>query len=112
MNVIPMATLSRLRVDASHMRKTHLVVRAFDKTRKEVIENMELPIQIGPCTFNIDFQVMDINPSYNYLLGRPWVHMVEAVPSALLPIWSRQCLLHYFPKGQIRSGGTTCQRGD
>ena len=34
MNVIPMATLSRLRVDASHMRKTHLVVRAFDGTRK------------------------------------------------------------------------------
>ncbi|XWS11570.1 hypothetical protein CRYUN_Cryun37aG0009400 [Craigia yunnanensis] len=42
---------------------------------------MELPIQIGPCIFNIDFQVMDINPSYNYLLGRLWIHMAEAVPS-------------------------------
>ena len=55
MNVIPMATLSRLLVDLSHIRKTHLVVRAFDGTKKEVIENMELPIQIGPCIFNIDF---------------------------------------------------------
>ena len=42
---------------------------------------MELPIQIGPCIFNIDFQVMDINPCYNCLLGRPWIHMVGAVPS-------------------------------
>ena len=33
MYVIPMATLSRLPVDLSHMRKTHLVVHAFDGTR-------------------------------------------------------------------------------
>ena len=82
-NMIPMATLSCLPVDLSHMQKTHLVVCAFDGTRKEVIENLELPIQIGPCIFNIDFQVMDINPSYNCLLGRPWIHMVKVVPSTL-----------------------------
>ena len=68
-NVILMATLSRLHVDLFHLRKTHLVVRAFDGTRKEVIGNIELPIQIGQCTFNIDLQVMDINPSCNCLLG-------------------------------------------
>ena len=55
MNVIPMATLSRLSVNPSHIRKTHLVVCTFDGTRKEVIRNIRLPIQIGPCTFNIDF---------------------------------------------------------
>ena len=57
-NVIPMATLSRLPVDSSHIKKTHLVVRAFDGIRKEVMGNIELSIQIGSCTFNIDFQVM------------------------------------------------------
>ena len=31
-NVIPMTRLSRLLVDLSHLRKTHLVVRAFDDT--------------------------------------------------------------------------------
>ena len=44
---------------------------------------MELPNQIGPYTFNINFQVIDINPSYNCLLWRPWIHMVGAVPSTL-----------------------------
>ena len=43
-NVIPMATLSRLLVDPSHVRKTHLVVRAFDGTKKEVIRNIKLSI--------------------------------------------------------------------
>ena len=52
-NVIPMATLSRLHVDPSHMRKNHLVVCAFDGTK--VIGNKELPIQISSCTLNIDF---------------------------------------------------------
>ena len=40
-------------------------------------------MQIGPCTFNIEFQVMDISPSYNCLLGRPWIHIDGAVPSTL-----------------------------
>ena len=53
MNVIPIATLSRLLVDPSHIRKTHLVVRAFDGTRKEMIGNIELPIQISPCTLTL-----------------------------------------------------------
>ena len=26
---------------------------------------------------------MDINPSYNYLLGRPWIHMTGVVPFTL-----------------------------
>ena len=55
MNVIPMATLSRLWANPSHIKKTHLVVCAFNGTRKEVIGNIKLSIQIGPCTFNIDF---------------------------------------------------------
>ena len=40
-------------------------------------------MQIGPCTFNVEFQVMDISPSYNYLLGRPWIHIAGVVPSTL-----------------------------
>ena len=79
-NVIPMATLSRLLVDHFPIWKTYLVVHTFNKTRKEVTENIELLIQTGPCTFNIDFRVMDINPSYNYLLRRPWIHMARAMP--------------------------------
>ena len=83
MNVILMATLLRLLVDPSHIKKTYLVVFAFDKIRKKVIGNIELPIQIDLCTFNIDFQVMDINLSYNCLLGQPWIHMARAIPSTL-----------------------------
>ncbi|XP_022764236.1 uncharacterized protein LOC111309440 [Durio zibethinus] len=82
-NVMPMSTLARLPIDYSHMRDSQMIVRAFDGTRKEVLGDIEMPLQIGPCTFNIKFQVMDISPSYSCLLGRPWIHMAGAVPSTL-----------------------------
>ena len=83
LNVMPMSTLSRLPIDLSELRKSEMVVRAFDGTKREVLENIKLSIQVGPNTFDSEFIVMDINPSYNYLLGRPWIHMAGAIPSTL-----------------------------
>ncbi|RDX99211.1 hypothetical protein CR513_17758, partial [Mucuna pruriens] len=42
-----------------------------------------LPILIGPATFNITFQVMDIHSAYSYLLGRPWIHATGTAPSSM-----------------------------
>ncbi|XP_017976456.1 PREDICTED: uncharacterized protein LOC108661971 [Theobroma cacao] len=83
LNVMPMRTLARLPINMSYMRKSQMIVRAFDRTMREVVRDIELPIEIGPCTFTIEFQVMDIAHSYNYLLGRPWIHMAGAIPSSL-----------------------------
>jgi len=44
---------------------------------------VELPIQVGPCTFQVVFQVMDILPAYSCLLGRPWIHIAGVLPSTL-----------------------------
>ena len=83
LNVMPFFTLIRLPVDRSYMKYTHTVVRTFDGTRREVTGEIEIEMQIGLCTFNVEFQVMDISPSYNCLLGRPWIHIAGAVPSTL-----------------------------
>ncbi len=83
LNVMPLATLSRMPVDMSYLRPCHSMVRAFDGTRREVMGNIEIPLKVGPCTYDIEFQVMDITPSYNCLLGRPWIHSAGAVPSSL-----------------------------
>ena len=83
LNVMPFSTLMRLPVDKFYMKHSKTVVRAFDGTRREVTGEIEIEMQIGPCTFNVEFQVMDISPSYNCLLGRPWIHIARAVPSTL-----------------------------
>ncbi|XP_019421334.1 PREDICTED: uncharacterized protein LOC109331334 [Lupinus angustifolius] len=83
LNVMSKRTLSRLPVDASYMRTSSMVVKAFDGSNRDVIGEMEFPIKIGPCTFQIVFHIMHINPSYSCLLGRPWIHASGAVPSTL-----------------------------
>ncbi|KAJ9182555.1 hypothetical protein P3X46_006539 [Hevea brasiliensis] len=83
LNVLPSATLARLPVDQSYIRQSAMVVRAFDGTKREVLGDIDLPIQVGACTFNVTFQVMNIEPAYTMLLGRPWIHSANAVPSTL-----------------------------
>ena len=60
-----------------------MVVRAFDGSRCDVRGEIDLPIQIGPHMCQTTFQVMDINPAYSCLLGRPWIHFVGVFPSTL-----------------------------
>ena len=83
LNVMSLSTLMRLPIDRSYMKYTKIVVRAFDDTRQEVTREIEIEVQIGLCIFNVEFQVMDISPSYNCLLGRPWIHIAGAILSTL-----------------------------
>ncbi|XP_052885264.1 uncharacterized protein LOC128293784 [Gossypium arboreum] len=83
LNVLPLSTLNRLPIDNSHMKTCHNVVRAFDGTERKVMGRIDIPLMIGPNTYEVDFLVMDIKPSYNCLLGRPWIHSAGSVPSSL-----------------------------
>ncbi|XP_017639874.1 uncharacterized protein LOC108481224 [Gossypium arboreum] len=83
LNVLPLSTLSRLPIDSSHMKTCQNIVRAFDGTERKVIGRIKIPLLIGPNTYEVDFLVMDIRPSYNCSLGRLWIYSVGAVPSSL-----------------------------
>ncbi|XP_016747380.1 uncharacterized protein [Gossypium hirsutum] len=83
LNVLPLSTLNRIPMDSSHMKTCQNVVRAFDGIERKVLGRIEIPFLIGPNTYGVDFIVMDIKPSYNCLLGRPWIHSAGAVPSSL-----------------------------
>jgi hypothetical protein len=83
LNVCPLSTLEKLDIDPTCVRVTSMVVRAFDGTRREVLGEIDLPVEIGPQVYNINFQVLRIDSPYNLLLGRPWLHTAGAVPSSL-----------------------------
>ncbi|XP_040963977.1 uncharacterized protein [Gossypium hirsutum] len=83
LNVLPLSTLNRLPVDSSHTKTCQNIVRAFDGTERKVIGRIEIPLLIGPNTYEVEFIVMDIKPSYNCLLGKPWIHPLGAVSSSL-----------------------------
>ncbi|XP_012574941.1 uncharacterized protein [Cicer arietinum] len=83
LKVISKSTLAKLPCDGTYMRPSPMVVRAFDGSGREVMGEIDLPVQIGPVTFEITFHVMDIVPAYSCLLGRPWIYSVGVVPSTL-----------------------------
>ncbi|KAE8694017.1 hypothetical protein F3Y22_tig00110788pilonHSYRG00276 [Hibiscus syriacus] len=83
LNVMPLVTLKKLPVDSTLMRSCQSVVRAFDGTKREVLGKINIPLTIGPAIYEVEFLVMDIMPTYNCLLGRPWIHQAGAVPSTL-----------------------------
>jgi len=83
LNVMSKSTMNKLHGEGIHLRPSTMVVRAFDGSKREAIGEVELPVQVGPCTFQIVFQVMDILPAYSCLLGRPWIHTARVVPSTL-----------------------------
>jgi len=83
LNVMPKSTLDQLSCQGIPLRRSTFLVKAFDGSRKTVLGEVDLPMTIGPETFLITFQVMDIDASYSCLLGRPWIHEAGAVTSTL-----------------------------
>lgn len=69
-----------------------------------------MPVEIGPITFSMKFQVMEIPSAYNFLLGRPWIHVTGGVPSSL------HQKIKFIIKGKIvtihANNGPTKQRNE
>ncbi|PKI38827.1 hypothetical protein CRG98_040783, partial [Punica granatum] len=83
LNVCPVTTLKQMNVDLNRIRPSKTAVRAFDGSRREVNGEIDLLIDIGPCSFSVTFQVLDIPNAFSLLLGRPWIHSAGAIPSSL-----------------------------
>ncbi|XP_052726214.1 uncharacterized protein LOC108332575 [Vigna angularis] len=83
LNVMPKSTLEKLPCDGMHMKPSSMIVRAFDGSKRVVMGEVELSVQVGPYVFQVTFQVMDILPAYSCLLGRPWIHSAGVMPSTL-----------------------------
>ncbi|KAA3488575.1 RNA-directed DNA polymerase (Reverse transcriptase), Ribonuclease H-like protein [Gossypium australe] len=105
LNVLPLSTLNRLPMDSSHMRTCQNTVRAFDGTERRVMGRIQIPLLIGPNTYEVGFLVMDIKPSYNCLLGRLWIHTAGAVPSSL------HQKLKLVTEGQLRTWKMPTRKG-
>ncbi|KAI5433971.1 hypothetical protein KIW84_020996 [Lathyrus oleraceus] len=83
LNVLPKQILKKISVEGVVLTPSDLIVRAFDGSKRSVFGEVTLSVKIGPEVFDIIFYVMDIQPAYSCLLGRPWIHAAGAVSSTL-----------------------------
>ncbi|XP_070026096.1 uncharacterized protein [Nicotiana sylvestris] len=82
-NICPLSTLQRMEIRTEIIRPNNVCVRAFDGIKRDTIGDIDLILTIGPIDFEVTFQVLDMDTSYNFLLGRPWIHAAGAIPSTL-----------------------------
>ena len=83
LKMCPLKTASCLGLNIEDLMPTDQHVRAYDNIRREVLGTITLELTIGPMAKKVDFQVLNIASCFNMLLGRPWIHDTEAVPSSL-----------------------------
>ena len=80
-------------------------VRAYDSTRREMMGTLTLKLMIGPIVFQVMFHILRIPVSFNLLLGRPWIHSADAIPSSLHLkekfIHDRQVITIHLQEGHI-----------
>ena len=60
-----------------------MIVKAFDGSKRNILGEVVLPLEIGLSNFEVLFQVMDIDSAYTMLLGRPWINDVGVVAFTL-----------------------------
>ncbi|XP_070028827.1 uncharacterized protein [Nicotiana sylvestris] len=82
-DICPLSTLQRMEIGTGRIRPNNVCVRAFDGIKRDTLGEIDLILTIGPVEFEVTFQVLDMDTSYNFLLGRPWIHAAGAVPTTL-----------------------------
>nr|XP_009592185.1 uncharacterized protein LOC104089071 [Nicotiana tomentosiformis] len=82
-DICPLSTLQRMKIGTERIRPNNVCVRTFDGVKRDTIGEIDLILTIGPVDFEVTFQHLDMDTSYNFLLGRPWIHAARAVPSTL-----------------------------
>lgn len=83
LNVCPFRTALKVGLDMETVIPSPLIIKAYDNTSSKVMATFKATCKVVPLDSIMDFQVMDITPSYNLFLGREWLHPIGAIPSTL-----------------------------
>ncbi|XP_074298035.1 uncharacterized protein LOC141628839 [Silene latifolia] len=82
-NVIPLKMVYKLGMKELDWTLSNQGVRAYDSTRHKVIGLINLTVATRPVERKVNFQIVDIEASFNLLLCRPWIHASKAMTSTL-----------------------------
>jgi len=77
-----------------------LLLYGFDVSKAHSLGTVTFPVRMDPYNVVTDFCVLDIESSYNAILGRPLIYMMRDVPST-----HHQLLKYLTPSGMVNIRG-------
>ncbi|MHC6132239.1 retropepsin-like aspartic protease, partial [Serratia marcescens] len=83
LNLMTTRTLKTLSLSVKHLNRERISIRGFNSSVQMSLGTITLPVCIGLLDSKAKFHVIDVDTSYKVLLGRPWLHRYEIIPSTL-----------------------------
>lgn len=93
---MPLRALAYLGIPTSRLSHTKVTILGYNADSQRAFGKIRLKCQTGDLKTEVTCYVIDGDTSYNLLLGRPWIHSNNVVPSAL-----HQCFKYVDEKGQV-----------
>ncbi|GAA0159366.1 hypothetical protein LIER_16157 [Lithospermum erythrorhizon] len=97
MNILPLHILKLLNISTEDLQPTCVMIQGFNQGGQRELGKVSLHLVIGELETISWSHVIDSKSTYNVLLGRPWIHSSDVVPSTL------HQYLKYYKDGSKRT---------
>ncbi|XP_062213734.1 uncharacterized protein LOC133914699 [Phragmites australis] len=94
-NLLPIRSLTRAGYTMDDLEPTSVVICGYDSNGSKALGSITVKLQMSTFSFKVKFFVIEFVTSYSALLGRPWIHKYQVVPSTL-----HQCFKFMDNKGE------------
>ncbi|KAJ1387880.1 Retrotransposon gag domain [Sesbania bispinosa] len=99
-NIIPTYMFQKLNLPSNRLWKSHMRLSTFHGEVVETLGCIYAVLEVGPIKTTNVFQIVEGDSGYHLLLGRPWIHLHQCVPSTL-----HQCIKSNFKGKDIEITG-------
>jgi len=83
LSIMPRRVLQNLGIPIHRLSATQTTIYGFNANGTRPMGKIKLKCQIRNLRSEVTCYVIDVNTSYNLLLGRPWIHRNSIIPSTL-----------------------------
>ncbi|KAJ1379934.1 Retrotransposon gag domain [Sesbania bispinosa] len=99
-NILPSYLFRMLNIPRHRLRTSYITLSMFHGEPMEAQGCVNVVLEVGPIRTVNTFQIVEGDPSYHLLLGRPWIHLHQCIPSTL-----HQCVKSNFRGREIEIQG-------
>ncbi|XP_074305290.1 uncharacterized protein LOC141640384 [Silene latifolia] len=93
-NLIMLKTIENMEFSEKVLQKKTILLVGFSGETNNSLGEIVIPTYVGGVNKQVRYLVIDGPSTYNVILGRPWLHLMKAVPST-----DHQCIKFPTPWG-------------
>ncbi|WZZ58396.1 hypothetical protein YC2023_058503 [Brassica napus] len=91
-------TLQKMGVDLDDIKASSMTLTRFNGSSETILGTIRLPVRVCGVTRTVKFAVVSTKAPYHAILGTPWLHSMQAVPSTY-----HQCVKYPGTDGRIKT---------